>query len=67
MGVILGPSRLVSVNIEKMYEAGQAFGEVGIDLQAYTLSPSQPMITGHPERVRLMFSCRRRIPLPGEG
>ncbi len=65
MGVLLGPSRLVSVNIEKMYEAGQAFGEVGIDLQAYTLSPSQPMITGHPERVRLMFSCRRRIPLPG--
>ena len=64
MGVLLGASGLVSLNIEMMLEAEEALKQVGIDLEDYLLCSCQPMITGYPERVRLMFSYHQGAPLP---
>lgn len=53
MGVVLGRSGLVSLDVDAVEHARTVLAEFGIDLDA--LATAAPTIQGHPDRFRVMF------------
>ncbi|MBQ10470.1 MAG: hypothetical protein CMJ45_02850, partial [Planctomyces sp.] len=57
MGVLLGASGLVSLDVDDLDEARACLGRVGIDLDRLLADPAIPKIQGNPKKVRLLFQA----------
>lgn len=55
MGAVLGPSRLVSLDLDDVAGARQALASVGLELD--TLLAGAALVQGHPERLRALFTA----------
>jgi hypothetical protein len=64
MGVVLGPSGLVSVDIDSPERATAALNALGIDLDALSHRADIPKIEGAPGRYRLLFRAPSGAALP---